>query len=264
MFRNLNNVWTQLLFAIAVMSSGCAQLDIDTGDPCVAASAKLDECGAVGAFDNFQQCTPALAQQVLDTDCSQVGYALQAADEELVLKGRVRRSDGNWLCRLGFMTNCPAAVCEPEEGIEIPSEDDDCIEWARFDGCAACEYYRCREKESQCGPDGYLLGYVGKYCDRFSTVTEPRLSDAGAAWMEDVRHCLVRELETQTDEYDSCDTIAQVGTDSHANCYVQSGFCDLSFTDWFGIIHTIDAFDIPFRQILATGHGCLKTWARRF
>ena len=78
--------------------------------------------------------------------------------------------------------------------------------------------------------------------------------------MEDVRRCLVEELDAYTDQTDSCETIAEVGVNSHSACYVQAGFCQLSFTDWFAIIHTIDAFDIPFQQILATGHSCLGEW----
>ena len=61
------------------------------------------------------------------------------------------------------------------------------MEWARYDGCQACNYYRCREQVAQCGEEGYLLGYVGRYCDRFSTVTEPVLSPRGAEWMKKVR-----------------------------------------------------------------------------
>jgi len=158
------------------------------------------------------------------------------------------------------MTACPVEVCLDDEAVEPPDDDQGCIEWARYEGCKACEYYRCRERTAQCGPDGYLLGYVGKYCDRFSTVTETRLSDAGAQWMRGVRRCLVDVLDSQTGADDSCETIEQVGIDSHAECYVGAGFCQLSLTDWFAIIHTIDAFDIPFRQIVTTGNLCFKEW----
>ena len=51
-----------------------------------------------------------------------------------------------------------------------------------------------------------------------------------------------------------------MGIASHAACYVQAGFCDLSITDWFAIVHTIDPGDIPFKQIMSTGHMCLQDW----
>ena len=118
------------------------------------------------------------------------------------------------------------------------------------------------EGESNCGSDGYLVGYVGKYCERFSTITEKRLSPAGARWMSDVRACLIETLHQWTDSTDSCETIERVGVDSHSGCYLQAGFCSLPLTDWFAIVHTIDAFDIPLRQIFATGHGCIRQWFR--
>ena len=251
-----------LLVWLISLGSGCAQLDVGAESLCVTAAAHLDRCGIEVPIADLDTCDAPLARAVIAADCSTLPMVLENdLDPSIALKDGDgwRRGDG-FLCRLGFMTRCADSACLPDEDIEPPSRDDDCIEWTRYSGCAACEYYRCREAKAQCGANGYLLGYVGKYCDRFSTVTEPRLSEAGAQWMADVRACLIEELDQQTDESNTCDEIAAIGVASHSSCYLQSGFCDLSFTDWFAIIHTIDAFDIPFQQILATGHGCLQAW----
>ena len=33
-----------------------------------------------------------------------------------------------------------------------------------------CDFYKeCMESKFQCGPEGYPMGYGGKYCNRFST-----------------------------------------------------------------------------------------------
>ena len=208
----------------------------------------------------FDGCSPEVAELILNSNCGEMAQTMMAvippkSSSDAVFK-RQRRNDGGFACRMGFMTTCPDATCEDSEGIDIPDDDDPCIEWARFSGCQACEYYRCRERQSQCGEDGYLLGYVGKYCDRFSTITEPRLSDAGARWMEDVRRCLVEELmPTQTRQ-----TLAKPLSKSASilTCPLRKQV-SLSFTDW-SQSYTIDAFDIPFQQILATGHSRLGEW----
>ncbi len=68
------------------------------------------------------------------------------------------------------------------------------------------------------------------------------------------------ELEYGTDASSSCEEIEQIGIDSHATCYVDNGFCSLGVGAWFAIVHTIDPFDVPFKQILATGNACIKRW----
>ena len=243
-----------------------------SASPCTAAEAYLQACGAEPSSAFQAQCTDDLAEALLDTGCGELADALAAegfiaptpqpsSGAPTVAPVANPSWPGSWLaCSLGFNFACPMPACELEAGIEPPSDDEPCIEWLRYEGCGACEYYRCRDKESQCGDDGYLLGYVGTYCDRFSRVTEPKASPEAAAWLEEVRACLVTTLENATDETSSCEEIEQIGIDSHAACYVQAGFCDLSLGDWFQVVHTIDPGDVPFQQILATGQLCLQSW----
>ena len=41
-----------------------------------------------------------------------------------------------------------------------------CEQWASQGNCSF--YPKCVEKRIPCGPDGYALGYAGKYCVRFT------------------------------------------------------------------------------------------------
>lgn len=164
------------------------------------------------------------------------------------------------LCQLGFIYACPKINCFESPLFQLPKKNDPCIDWLRFNDCKACEYYRCKEKQYRCGKKGYLLGYVGKYCDRFSTITSSRTSSKAKSWLNKVRECLINEFERSTDDSMSCSEIYKIGTDSHSRCYINSGFCDLSIKDWFDIVHTIDPGDLPFRQLLLTGNSCLKKW----
>ncbi len=240
--------------------------------PCTAAASYLEACGGTASSAFEAQCTDELAQALLNMGCGELAEALEqeglippAAQTPSAPPTLAPGYTPNWpgsslACALGFSFACPVPECTLDEGIEAPTEGDACIEWMRFKGCGACEYYRCREAQSQCGEDGYLQAYVGPYCDRFSRVTEAKASPAAAAWLEEVRACLITTLDNATDETSSCEEIETIGIASHATCYVQSGFCELGLSGWFHIVHTIDPGDVPFQQILATGQLCLQSW----
>ena len=66
-----------------------------------------------------------------------------------------------------------------------------------------------------------------------------------------------------SDDSTSCEDIYSEGVESHTTCYVESGFCELSLADWFLIVHTIDPFDVPFRQVITTGNACVRRWFSR-
>ena len=163
-------------------------------------------------------------------------------------------------CRLGFFSACAQPVCTDDEGLGWPNDEQSCAGWQEYSGCAACDYYRCRDRAADCGDEGYLIGFVGKYCDRFAQVTEPRVSLQGAVWLQDVRACLVNWLEERVPYDASCGEIRKAGIESHHHCYVDSGFCSLPVSDWMGIVHTIDVGDVPMRSLLATANGCLGEW----
>ncbi len=234
-----------------LLLAACAADPIE--DPCAAAAEHMLTCtGVEGLTDST--CSPAMAQRVLDTDCATLSAVL--ADPKADWAGPFAA----FACRIGIYAACPTPVCEDDEGLGWPEEETDCSEWQAYSGCATCEYYRCREAHAGCGEEGYLLGYVGRYCDRFASVTEPRVSPAARAWLGRVRGCLIDWLETNVPYEASCEDIDRLGTDSHTVCYIETGFCELSVRDWAGIIASIDQGDIPLRVALRTAHGCLPGW----
>ena len=168
------------------------------------------------------------------------------------------------LCASGFYYDCPQPACDPAAellpGESLPTAADDCGAWLDLTECGACQYYACREAEAQCGADGYLLGYGGLYCDRFATVTELKGSPAVAAWLEDVRACLVQSLDQLAPPGTSCDDLWDIGVDSHSDCYLQTGFCDLAVSDWLAVVNSIDPGDVDMMTALVTAQGCLGEW----
>ena len=264
---NKQSFRVSLLAFVALVLGGCAELTpVAQHETCQAALVHMGSCGAsLPSFDGLS-CDATVADQILDMSCDQLGqlHTMEAfyASSEFIPKSRQGGKNG-FLCWLGFNFACPEPTCEPDPSLPAPAEDDPCYLYMQYDGCGLCEYYRCRERSAQCGSDEYLEGFVGRYCDRFATVTEPKVSPRAAQWLHDVRQCLVTELEWNTDDSTSCEDIERVGIDSHATCYVDNGFCELGIGDWFAIVHTIDPFDVPFQQVVVTGNACLRTWFGR-
>ena len=244
-----------LILALAA----CGQPDIvipggAQSTECAAAAAHLSTCASASLPIAMQDCALSDAEAILNSSC-----------EELQRQMTDSKADGGWLasmaCRLGFYSQCAQPACE-ERLDEWPDDSESCHRWLQFDGCAICQYYGCRERVSQCGADGYLVGYVGRYCERFVAVTEPRVSEKAQVWLTDVRRCLIETLESEVPYDASCSDIETRGIQSHTECYLKTGFCDLKVTDWLAIIHSIDAGDIPLRSVLTTGHGCLREWLK--
>ncbi len=245
------------LLAVLLLLTACADPAPGTepaaaSDPCAAAAAHLTDCaGDLPALD-WSACDPAEAERMLALDCATLRGAV--ANPKADGAGPVAA----FACRLGFYAACEVPACE--SATPAPPADAACDAWFAADDCGLCEYYRCREALQPCGPDGYLLGYVGKYCDRFARVTEPKVSPRASAWLKRVRRCLVEYLEAEVPYDADCAEVDRRGTDSHTQCYVETGFCELSPLDWFAIIHTIDVGDVPLRVLLRTAHGCVGEW----
>ena len=249
-----------------------AFVEMTEDEKCQAAEEYMIDCGGDPIVSFQNSCTGDLAEDLLSLDCGQLDDALEAAGivttpaapsfggaNPTIKPGNYTGFGASLACSMGFNFACPVPECTWPAGT-APGPNDNCLDWLAVDGCGQCEYYACREKQNQCGEEGYLLGYVGKYCKRFSSVTQPKLSPAGQAWMDNVRECLVEVIDSSTDSNTSCSEIETIGVASHASCYAEAGFCSLSLTDWFAIVHTIDPGDLPFKQLLATGQQCAKSW----
>lgn len=128
--------------------------------------------------------------------------------------------------------------------------------------CAAligtCDYYLCIEANHQCGVDGYSVGYGYKYCNRslFGLLQEMQ-SEVGREWVVKTVRCLQTKLNGELDMASagraarvegrvvgsamamSCDQIRQTALDSHPDCYVDSGFCEMPMADKMKIFNTV-------------------------
>ncbi len=225
-------------------------------DPCAAAATHLAACTGAPEGEAVVPvaCDREAASAVLGSDCAALGAALE--DGKADSSGWLAR----FACSAGFLNRCPVAACT---STVRSAPGAACVAWASTQGCEVCEYYRCREAAQPCGPGGYVASYVGPYCQRFASVTEPRVSAAARRWLQRVRQCLVRELDRRAPIGTACEETRAIGLETHVTCYLETGFCSLSPFDWLAIVRSIDAGDVPLRTALETAQGCLAGWLGR-
>ena len=242
-----------LLFVFFAGFGGCAlegpEIIEASSDVCAEAQQHIYQCTGVEPAP-VASCDAHSANTVLSMNCGALTSSLTEG-----------KADGGWFanmhCALGVLHFCTVPKCEETTN---PLTEVDCLNAVGANGCAQCEYYDCMETKVQCGEDGYLAGYVGKYCKRFSSVTYPRMSEKGQAWMDGVRECLITNLDEGYYEGESCESIERRGIADHVTCYVDTGLCSLPISDWLGIVATIRVDDIPFMQAVTIGNTCLRQW----
>mgnify|MGYP003334875752 CR=1 FL=1 len=108
-------------------------------------------------------------------------------------------------------------------------------------------WYACVDERVQdgdgCGEDGYLLGFGGKYAERYMVEVRPELTPAGQAFLDDNLVCLQETLAGALPDDPDCATIEAEGFASHVPCYEADGFCDLPLEDVVKIAAAVDPDD---------------------
>jgi hypothetical protein len=97
-----------------------------------------------------------------------------------------------------------------------------------------CDYYSQIESELQCGTDAYFQKWGGPMCKKYLLYeTDPLksllLTDQLKAWFPKVRFCLQNELAQMLEAKNlSCGNLNAQVNRSHVDCYMQTGYCELS------------------------------------
>lgn len=230
---------------------------------CVDASRHLAECldDAPPSDSVNPDCDIEEAREILGLTCEELANELPAAVE--MQNSRLAEI----ACSLRLYRFCGMQACDPEADepghilpSDIPETATACAREAlQYEGCGACEYYRCREASANCGSEGYLMNYAYRYCQRFRLVVEDQMSPEGQAWFRRVRRCLVTALDAAEPGND-CRSLEEEGFGSHPECYLETGFCDLPLSDWIRVFNSVDPNDLRFRELLTTGNGCVRDW----
>lgn len=93
----------------------------------------------------------------------------------------------------------------------------------------SCGFYRCMESQKHCGSNGYPLAFGDRLCERYRQV-QNHSSYALRKWYPRVRECLQQVVAEIADPL-SCEDLETKAFESHLDCYMETGFCDLSFAD---------------------------------
>lgn len=110
-----------------------------------------------------------------------------------------------------------------------------------------CEYYACKEKELQCGAQGYPK-FFGEYYCKVYLAYAPQLSPSGQLWLYAARLCLQQKLEQISTITQNCGQIHILAINSHVQCYTQMGYCGLGFWD------KLQIKAIAAQEIFRSGH----------
>ena len=113
-----------------------------------------------------------------------------------------------------------------------------------------CSYYTCISNELGCGPQDYFNSFGKKYCSQFER-NENHFSPHGQVFLKEVANCLREEIENNLSTI-TCSTAKPKAASHHVRCYIEAGFCGLSFMDRYRIFQTIYKpvlFDKIFRNV---------------
>lgn len=129
--------------------------------------------------------------------------------------------------------------------------------------CCSCDVYEKLEEEACCGKNGYLLHYGLKNCRMFdSPEVISRFSEAGRKFVQCTRECLIKHLQNMfKKDRPTCDDIYDSAVDSHTDCYLKCGFCEICKTEKWALFkgyHVTDFFSVKslktvFRVLRACG-----------
>lgn len=132
-----------------------------------------------------------------------------------------------------------------------------------------CNWYKeCLEKRYQCEKTSYpyAISFAEHFCSRFGTMYNS-FSAKGKQWIDATRKCLQVALVPLLDpsKVPTCKEIRRFAFKSHTPCYVTPSpqgpsMCDLPFTDWLHVFHTIkSAF---FKAAIPSIQGAFGTLGR--
>lgn len=238
-----------LLVLLAASAAGCAPSDLSQPENiCQAAADHLTACMDMPQAAPSSGCDEEQANEIWNLDCQELRESSYRQDW-------FEPGTNTFFCDLGWLQFCVVPECPTRI-----SSASDCSDYLTLGDCGACDYYDCREAESeaQCGEEGYYLGFGARHCKSLSIVTAPELSLPGQTWLGLTRQCLLDYAEAEIEQEATCDTIKRKALNSHIDCYVDSGFCDLPFVDYAMLGLSIFYKDLDFNTVMGTGVSCFN------
>lgn len=100
----------------------------------------------------------------------------------------------------------------------------------------SCSYYSEIESQHQCGERGYIQKFAKPYCQSYLNKNN-RFTAHGQKVLRNIRFCLQDALNKNLTQHKdlNCNQLEQYGIQSHEQCYIDSGFCNLNPIDAFNV-----------------------------
>jgi hypothetical protein len=97
---------------------------------------------------------------------------------------------------------------------------------------SSCNFYQCAEREYQCGDKGYLMSVAEPLCDAaaYEHISKTGKSNEQMSnFTKKVRYCLQEKVVEMSSNIKNCNDLKDKALDSHIPCFVNNGYCELSF-----------------------------------
>lgn len=119
----------------------------------------------------------------------------------------------------------------------------------------SCEFYKkCLDFHFNCDVDtGYPLAFAYNYCNSYSKYVK-NYSESIQKWVNEVKICLKKSLKNfyensiNNNTYD-CESLKKHAFESHPECYVKSGLCEVFSDNTYELIQLLDDVFINFESL---------------
>ena len=159
-----------------------------------------------------------------------------------------------------YVSNTGHGECRCNKG-KTCQADQHCIDLANN---GDCEFYSCFENRRNCGPNGYMIGYGGKYCHRFGQHYDS-FNAAGKKWIDCARKCLTKALiqsyQANAPAGNECANVTSLAFHTHVDCYHDCGFCHVWNSNKLALLSVYQLGDFlaqrSLSQVYGVGKKCL-------
>lgn len=126
----------------------------------------------------------------------------------------------------------------------------------------SCKYYLCEEMNHTHGPNGYFIAFGYKFCANYIRAPKSYYRPQTVKWLSDVAICLQNKLRMNHAETDTEKQVWLKAVQTHAQCYYETGACDLPRTELLKVINQFK-YELRYPAIFLEGMKFVSYCAHR-
>lgn len=121
----------------------------------------------------------------------------------------------------------------------------------------SCRYYLCEEMNHTHGARGYFIEFGYKFCANYIQAPKNYYQPQTVKWLSDVAICLQHKLSTAHGANDSVKQVWLKAVQTHAQCYYETGACDLPKSELLKVINQFK-YELRYPAIFFEGMKFVK------